>query len=72
MVIHKTRERDVMKKALFVILASILASEPSANSLGDYSTGNDWLWQIQSDHSGTQIGAAAYLSGMNRCIGLAD
>ena len=54
-----------MKKALFVILASILASEASANTRGVYSTGNDWLWQIQSDDSGTELNAAAYLSGMN-------
>lgn len=56
----------MIKKTLLVILACVMASEASANTRGVYSTGNDWLWQIQSDHSGTQIAAAAYLSGMNK------
>ena len=66
MVIHKTKERDVIKKTLWLILACVMASEASANTFGDYSTGNDWLWQIQSDQSGTKLAAAAYLSGMNK------
>ena len=38
-----------MKKALFVILASVAVAQASAYPKGNFSTGNDWLWQAQDD-----------------------
>ena len=65
MVIDETNEGDVMKKALLVILASAAAAQVSAYPKGNFSTGNDWLWQAQSEEFSTRIAARAFLSGMN-------
>ena len=65
MVIDETKERDVIKKVLLVILASVAVAQASAYPKGNFSTGNDWLWQAQSDEFSTRIAARAFLSGMN-------
>ena len=65
MVIDETKERDVIKKVLLVILASAVVAQASAQGVGDYSTGSKWLWQVKSDHETVKIGATAFLLGMN-------
>ena len=54
-----------MKKTLFVILASVMASEASADTLPDISTGNGWLWLAQSDQTSGKIAALTYLQGLS-------
>ena len=65
MVIHETRETDVIRKALLVILASVAVAQASAEEKGVLDRGNEWLFRIEAENLVSKAAARAYLLGLD-------